>query len=49
MGTTIKNADTWCPDYAVAGVEVVGITDELVALFNTTEEKLKQIESLKDV
>ncbi|MBW2713884.1 MAG: hypothetical protein JRC77_09055 [Deltaproteobacteria bacterium] len=39
----------WCPDYTGAEVEVVDITDELVALFNPSEEKLKQIKSLKDV
>ena len=39
----------WYPDYAGAEVEVVDITDELVALFNPTEEKLKQIDGLKDV
>lgn len=39
----------WYPDYTGAEVEVVDITDELVSLFNTTEEKLKQIKGLKDV
>lgn len=39
----------WYPDYVGAEVETVDITDELVALFNPTEDKLKQIESLKDV
>ncbi len=39
----------WYPDFTGPEVEVVDITDELVALFNPTEEKLKQIESLKDV
>jgi hypothetical protein len=39
----------WYPDFAGAEVEVVDITDELVALFNTSEEKLKQIRNLKDV
>ena len=39
----------WYPDYSGAEVEIVDITAELVALFNPTEDKLKQIEGLKDV
>lgn len=39
----------WNPDYVGAEVEVVDITNELVSLFNPTEEKLKQIRSLEDV
>ncbi len=39
----------WYPDYTGADVEVVDITDELVALFNPSEEKLEQIKQLKEV
>jgi hypothetical protein len=39
----------WYPDYTGAEVEIVDITDELVALFNPSEEKLEQIKQLKDV
>lgn len=39
---------SWNPDYIGAEVETVDITNELVALFNPTEDKLKQIEGLKD-
>ena len=39
----------WYPDYVGAEVEVVDITDEMVALFNTTQEKLEMIKELKDV
>ncbi len=37
----------WSPDYAVMEVETVDITAELVALFDPSENKLKQIEDLK--
>ncbi len=37
----------WSPDYAVLEVETVDITAELVALFDPSEMKLKQIEGLK--
>jgi len=37
----------WYPDYTNADVEVIDITDELVALFNPSEDKLMQIEGLK--
>lgn len=39
----------WYPDFIGAEVETVDITNELVALFNTSEKKLKEIEGLKDV
>lgn len=39
----------WYPDFTGTEVEIVDITDELVALFNTSEKKLKEIEGLKDV
>lgn len=37
----------WYPDYIGTNVETIDITAELVALFKPSEEKLKQIESLK--
>lgn len=37
----------WYPDYMGTNVETIDITAELVALFEPSEEKLKQIESLK--
>ena len=39
----------WYPDYTGAEVEVVDITDELVSLFNPTNEKLEEIKQLKGV
>lgn len=39
----------WYPDYTGAEVEIVDITDELVALFNPSESKLKEIKGLKGV
>ena len=39
----------WYPDYVGAEVEIVDITDELVALFNTSKEKLKEIEDMQGV
>lgn len=39
----------WYPDYTGANVEIVDITDELVALFNPTEKKLEEIKGLKGV
>ncbi len=38
---------TWYPDYTGVGVETVDITNQLVALFDPTEGKLKEIEALK--
>lgn len=39
----------WYPDYTGVDVEIVDITDELVALFNPTKDKLKEIKQLKDI
>ena len=39
----------WYPDYTGAEVEVVDITDELVSLFNPTNEKLEEIKHIKGV
>ena len=39
----------WHPDYTSAEVEIVDITDELVALFNPTKEKLEEIKQLKGI
>ena len=46
--TTGVDMITWYPDFLGADVETIDITDELVALFNPTPEKLEQIRGLKD-
>lgn len=53
MAAVVKNTGVdligWQPDYTGAEVEIVDITDELVALFNPTQKKLDEIKQLKDV
>ncbi|TFH00877.1 MAG: hypothetical protein E4H13_06305 [Calditrichales bacterium] len=39
----------WYPDYTGADVEIVDITDELVSLFNPTNEKLEEIKQITAV